>query len=545
MTSLPALPSSAPMSHAVTLQNLSWREVIFRQWQWHWLAYVILAWEVRRMVVILYHRSPQNIKIVGLPSIFGSWLSSFRYSVDAEKVIANAYDESKGKPFAIPQRDRYHVCVSTKNQIEELNNASIHQVSLKAAIFDVRAIIWLQKIESCKLTVLIVQRVFPEQTIDGLQFNDSDPNGSVSQNVFKYRLRSHLPMLRPSLQRKLEEALKVEIPVSSEKAWTRIPVQSVVNRLAGRMNNLIIVGEELSSVPEYFEAVMQYLHDATMTEELLQFVPTIFFPLVSSITMNWSGAQKKVVDFIHASILERVSNPTKDDQKPTDGIQWTIESSRNNTPRAIVRQVLAFVFGSAHQMPMLISFVLYNLCIHPEYIDPLREEIARKGNDEFTSQNEDMPLLDSFIKETARLNPPTIIGVPRKILSPFTFKDGTHIPTGNWACVPQQALMQDPANYPDSTTFNGFRFVNDKGVTKGSDSRFSHPSWLFTFWGSVKQACPARFYVSMAVKMIIIQFLTRYDFKLANENVPPAFAWGVARIPHPRLAMLVRERQQV
>ena len=34
-----------------------------------------------------------------------------------------------------------------------------------------------------------------------------------------------------------------------------------------------------------------------------------------------------------------------------DGVDWTIESSRNKSPRAIVRQVLAFVFGSAHQMP--------------------------------------------------------------------------------------------------------------------------------------------------------------------------------------------------
>lgn len=53
---------------------------------------------------------------------------------------------------------------------------------------------------------------------------------------------------------------------------------------------------------------------------------------------------------------------------------------------------------------------------------------------------------------------------------------------------------------------------------------------------------PARFYVSMAVKMVLIQFLTRYEFKLADGKIPPSFAWGVARIPHPRMALLVRER---
>lgn len=60
----------------------------------------------------------------------------------------------------------------------------------------------------------------------------------------------------------------------------------------------------------------------------------------------------------------------------------------------------------------LITFALYNLCVHPEYVKPLRAEITRAANDELNSQNEDMPLLDSFIKETARLNPPTISKVP-------------------------------------------------------------------------------------------------------------------------------------
>lgn len=46
----------------------------------------------------------------------------------------------------------------------------------------------------------------------------------------------------------------------------------------------------------------------------------------------------------------------------------------------------------------------------------------------------------------------------------------------------------------------------------------------------------------MAVKLILIEFLTKYDFKLANENTPSSFAWGVARIPNPTLGLLIRER---
>ena len=56
----------------------------------------------------------------------------------------------------------------------------------------------------------------------------------------------------------------------------------------------------------------------------------------------------------------------------------------------------------------LISFTLYNLCKHPEYLGALREEILRSGEVRFNHQNSELPLLDSFLKETARLHPVTI-----------------------------------------------------------------------------------------------------------------------------------------
>ena len=53
------------------------------------------------------------------------------------------------------------------------------------------------------------------------------------------------------------------------------------------------------------------------------------------------------------------------------------------------------------------AFVLYNLCRYPEYIQPLRDEISNLSERPFSNQNHDMPYLDSFLKETARLNPLT------------------------------------------------------------------------------------------------------------------------------------------
>lgn len=41
----------------------------------------------------------------------------------------------------------------------------------------------------------------------------------------------------------------------------------------------------------------------------------------------------------------------------------------------------------------------------------------------------------------------------------YTFRDGSSINKGDWACVPQRAMMQDSSRYRDPQTFDGFRFA--------------------------------------------------------------------------------------
>ena len=76
----------------------------------------------------------------------------------------------------------------------------------------------------------------------------------------------------------------------------------------------------------------------------------------------------------------------------------------------------------------------------------------------------------------------------RKVMTPFDFSDGTHVPAGNTVCVPQQAMMQDPELYSNALEFQGFRFVTQRDGAVTSTSRLSHPSLQFPFWGSVGHA---------------------------------------------------------
>ena len=88
--------------------------------------------------------------------------------------------------------------------------------------------------------------------------------------------------------------------------------------------------------------------------------------------------------------------------------------------------------------------------------------------------------------------------MPRKVLYPFHFTDGTVVPTHNWLCIPQQAIMQDEGYYNDPSTFKGFRFVrqedeNDDTGAHAKKSQFSTPSFDFPFWGGVMRPWYVRF----------------------------------------------------
>lgn len=60
----------------------------------------------------------------------------------------------------------------------------------------------------------------------------------------------------------------------------------------------------------------------------------------------------------------------------------------------------------------LLMFALYNLCKHSEYLEPLRREALQASSWECDNQNTEMPLLDSFIKETARMEPGSLSTSP-------------------------------------------------------------------------------------------------------------------------------------
>ena len=75
--------------------------------------------------------------------------------------------------------------------------------------------------------------------------------------------------------------------------------------------------------------------------------------------------------------------------------------------------------------------------------------------------------------------------LPRNNTLPFHFPGSTIVPTDNWLCNPQQAIMQDQGYYNDPSTFKGFWLVRqekDDGTgAHAGKTQFSTPSSDFPF----------------------------------------------------------------
>lgn len=109
------------------------------------------------------------------------------------------------------------------------------------------------------------------------------------------------------------------------------------------------------------------------------------------------------------------------------------------------------------------------MAIHPEYVNPLREEIEGiVATDGWTnSALMKMVKLDSFLKESIRIHPissgtlfSSLMAVSslRLALTPYTFSNGITIKKGTFVGVPIWPIHMDESIYENAQTFDGFRF---------------------------------------------------------------------------------------
>lgn len=131
---------------------------------------------------------------------------------------------------------------------------------------------------------------------------------------------------------------------------------------------------------------------------------------------------------------------------------------------------------------------LYDVAARPSYIADLQEEIENTlGSDARSWTQEGLVRcikLDSFVKESMRLNGMGCLWMPRLTLREFAFSDGTTVPKGTFLATAVNVIHRDESVYEDANAFKGFRFVNmNAREEQGRMPRITSPSSSFLAFG--------------------------------------------------------------
>lgn len=174
------------------------------------------------------------------------------------------------------------------------------------------------------------------------------------------------------------------------------------------------------------------------------------------------------------------------------------QNSEYWTSDVISQSLLGIWFAASHQPWMNLDFVLLELAQRPEWQTQLRDEIGNHSRLDYETLDK-LPYLDSFIKETVRMNPldncmlsslplfwapliQRIDAIRRKALQNYHFANGGWlIKTGVVACVSANDILRNKDAYPDPHEWDGNRFVTTNSPVQGS--KFADVSEYFPTWG--------------------------------------------------------------
>ncbi|MCJ1380205.1 hypothetical protein MMC17_003308 [Xylographa soralifera] len=332
---------------------------------------------------------------------------------------------------------------------------------------------------------------------------------------------------------------------------------AVAHRTASR----VLIGEELCRDERFTRLSISFIQSIFLTALIIVKLP--LGPLRGLLAWPLSLLHKWKLRRCSAMLLPIVKRRMEDraasgeDGAPRlDAIEWTLavskQGSRNNTPEFVTKELLHGLWAGSSAPGGLMTEMVYQLLLEPQYLDPLRTEASNAlqayGWSEKTLDS--LYLQDSFIREVNRLFPTGSITCSRTVLDrPFQFHDGLTLPVGARFGFPIKALQSDPDNFNKPLNFDGFRFARASPIE--NDVVENNRKWGASSIGTTNLAfgygnhvCPGRFYAVREVKMVFTKLIMEYDVKWDKpvSTRPPAVHVEGQFIPNMQQKICLRRR---
>jgi cytochrome P450 len=291
----------------------------------------------------------------------------------------------------------------------------------------------------------------------------------------------------------------------------------------------------------------------------MRLLPTWMHPIASYLLpSNWRGwgyieqAKKLLIPEIHRR-MQLWDSRSEENSKSVDNtennlLSWMMECAEGieRSPAHLAHLEIVVSLASIHTSQMNAVHVLYDLAAHPEYVPALREEILSVANSNGgwnkTSYSQ-LRRLDSFLKESQRFNPPSVLSYHRVMTQDYVLDDGTQLQKGNHIAMAVNAIQNDPEVTLDPEKFDAFRYSKMRERPgEGHLHQFATTESTMLNFGHGKNACPGRFFASLEIKVILVKLIMNYDFALVGGVRPSNLTAHEFIFPNPDGKLLAKAR---
>ncbi|KAF7792532.1 hypothetical protein EIP86_003573 [Pleurotus ostreatoroseus] len=457
-----------------------------------------------------------------------SYISAFKFLKNGRALLQEGYDKYKGGMFKIPTPERWIVVVTGPKLIDELRRFPDEQVSFMDAA--------------------------GESINTKYMFNHSLHENPYHIAVIKERLTRHLTEAFADIRDEIAAAFSEHIPAPDNGKWISVPALSVMQQVVARASNRIFVGLPYCRNKEYLQVAIDVTIDIMQSRRILIFMPAFLKPFFANWAANINRHVKSCDKYLHEVWDARLQNLERfgDDwpDKPNDMLQWLIDEERKNEKfdvKNLISMILTVNFAAIHTSSNTFTQALYHLAANPEFMGPLREEAEAILQVEGWTKAAmgKMRKLDSFMRESQRLNGISGTSVMRKTLTSIKFSNGAVIPPNSFIVAAATGTHLDEDNYENPEIFNPWRFSNMREAEgEALKHQFVSTSLDYVPFGHGKHACPGRFFAANELKAMMAHIVMNYDVKFEDEGVRPPNMWfGINVIPDPRAKVMFRKRQ--
>ncbi|KAI1423458.1 cytochrome P450 [Xylaria sp. FL1777] len=480
--------------------------------------------------------TPYRAPIVGYRSwAEPGWLVGLRFVHGSRFIIRNAYKEFKDSMFQIRRNDADILIISNK-YAEELRNLPEDRISpIDAHI---------------------------KNLLGHVSTTDILLNTNLHTRMLQQKLTPSLSLLMPVMKDELDFALRLELPQHSNE-WVLVSVYDILLRLIARVSARIFIGYPECRNEEWLSTSIHYTENVFRTVMTLRMLPRywhyVIAPLLPSywrIHSNLKAAKRLIGPLVRERKRRNTTADRNQHSEPKhDLLQWMLDGAneREAIPETMAHIQLVITLASIHTTTMAATHALYDLCAYPMYFDPLREELNETLHETGRWTKPTLAKLrrmDSFLKESQRMSPPSQLAFNRVVREKLKLSDGTVLPVGTHFAMASDAVMHDKSKLPgdaDPSDFDGFRYLKLREDPSHPDNihryQFATTDSNNLHFGHGRYGCPGRFFASNEIKMILGHLLLEYDFKFPQgQGRPENMSADENIFPDPSGRVLLRRR---